>query len=38
MKEVAKGLVTIDGAPRKSEEDSSNPWQITSDTHRETYL
>lgn len=38
MKEVAKGLVTIDGAPRKSEEDSSKPWQITSDTHRGTYL
>lgn len=41
MKEVARGNVTIDGAPRRADEadgGNSAPWQIHSDEQRGTYL
>ena len=38
MKEVAKGIITIDGAPKKEVTEGSVPWQILSNDRRGTYL
>lgn len=40
MKEVSKGLVIIDGAPRlhQDEAENSSPWRIVSESNRSTYL
>ncbi|EJW99456.1 protein containing DUF1320, partial [gut metagenome] len=37
MKEVAKGMITIDGAPKRPAADGSDPWQIVSNESRGTY-
>lgn len=40
MKEVAKGTIVIDGAPKRTDTDAADrsPWQIACDTHRATHL
>lgn len=40
LEAVAKGRVTIDGAPKREEEDAAagSPWQIISDGRRATHL
>lgn len=40
MKEVSKGNVIIDGAPRRHSTltDDASPWRLTSNTNRGTYL
>lgn len=40
LKAVAKGDITIDGAPKLPQEDlkSNSPWQIDSNTLRETHM
>ena len=40
MKEVSKGNIVIDGAPKlqSTEAEESNPWRIVSEPNRGTYL